>query len=387
MKISILVPDLSQNCLGRAYILAKVLQRRHDVEIVGPVFGDGIWEPVASDKDIVYKFVRFGKRFISVWKLRELYKKIDGDIIYSSKPLFTSFGIGLIKRFTSRKPLILDIDDWQMGLINDYYYNLPIIKRLRYLIGSLVCPCNTRSYWNNLFGEKLSRLADNITVSNSFLKKKFGGVVVWHGRDINTLNSMKFDKYLLRKKYEIDKENKIVMFFGTSRPYKGIEDLVKAVSLIKNKNIILVIVGVDDRDGYCKDLIRVAEEKLIGRLKIFGLQPFEKIPEFLSLADIIVIPQRKSFSTIGQLPAKVFDAMAMAKPIIATSVSELPQILKGCGWIIEPGDPKELSRMIQYVLDNPKKAREISLKARQKCIERYSQNIMEKTLMEVFTNY
>ena len=95
MKISILTPDLSHNCLGRAYILAKVLQRRYDVEIVGPVFGNGIWGPVADDKDVVYKFVKFGKRFISMWKLKELYKKIDGDVIYSSKPLFTSFGLGV----------------------------------------------------------------------------------------------------------------------------------------------------------------------------------------------------------------------------------------------------------------------------------------------------
>ena len=42
MKISILTPDLSHNCLGRAYLLAKILQRHYEVEIIGPVFGNGI---------------------------------------------------------------------------------------------------------------------------------------------------------------------------------------------------------------------------------------------------------------------------------------------------------------------------------------------------------
>lgn len=55
MKISILTPDLSHNCLGRAYLLAKVLQRRYEVEIDGPVFGKGIWESVANDKNIKYQ--------------------------------------------------------------------------------------------------------------------------------------------------------------------------------------------------------------------------------------------------------------------------------------------------------------------------------------------
>ena len=55
MKISILSPDLSNNCLGRAYLLAKILQRRYEVEIVGPIFGDGIWQQVAGDKSVSYR--------------------------------------------------------------------------------------------------------------------------------------------------------------------------------------------------------------------------------------------------------------------------------------------------------------------------------------------
>ena len=42
MKISILSPDLYHNCLGRAYLLAKILQMHYEVEIIGPMFGEGI---------------------------------------------------------------------------------------------------------------------------------------------------------------------------------------------------------------------------------------------------------------------------------------------------------------------------------------------------------
>ena len=49
MKISILTPDLSSNCLGRTYILVKILQRNYEVEIIRTVFGEGIWELVAND--------------------------------------------------------------------------------------------------------------------------------------------------------------------------------------------------------------------------------------------------------------------------------------------------------------------------------------------------
>ena len=50
--------------------------------------------------------------------------------------------------------------------------------------------------------------------------------------------------------------------------------------------------------------------------------------------------------------AKILDAMAMAKPIIATNVSDIPEILDNCGWIVEPENPEQLSKSIQYVLGN-----------------------------------
>ena len=42
IKILILSPDLSHNCLDRSYLLAKILQRHYEVEIIGPMFGEGI---------------------------------------------------------------------------------------------------------------------------------------------------------------------------------------------------------------------------------------------------------------------------------------------------------------------------------------------------------
>lgn len=387
MKISILTPNLCNNCLGRAYLLAKILQRNYEVEIIGPIFGDGIWEPVVNDKSITYKYVKIRGRFEPYWQIKELAKKIEGDVIYASKPLFTSFGVGILKKLFNNKLLILDIDDWQMGFMKESYNNLSFLRRFKFLAFSALFFYGMRSYWNSLVGEKLSHFSDEITVSNNFLKEKFGGKIVWHGRDTNVFNPRKYDKALIRKKYKIEETKKIVMFFGTPRAYKGIEDLIKAIDLIKNPDIILVIVGIDDRDRYCRNLVKTAEKVLENRFKGFGLQLFEKVPEFLAMADIVAIPQKKNFATIGQLPAKVFDAMAMAKPIIATNVSDLPEILDECGFVVKPENSKQLAETIQYVLDHSTEAEEMGWKARQKCIQKYSWDAMEKVLVEVFRKY
>ena len=164
MKISILAPDLSHNCLGRAYLLAKALQEHYMVEVVGPLLGDKIWGPVANDRGIKYKFVRLSNGLKVYWQFKRLLEIIEGDVIYASKPLFTSFGIGLLKKKLDKKKLVLDIDDWQMGFIKWRYSSLNVSQRLKFLSASLLKPYSVSSYWNNLFGENMLRFVEIFAV-------------------------------------------------------------------------------------------------------------------------------------------------------------------------------------------------------------------------------
>jgi glycosyltransferase involved in cell wall biosynthesis len=386
MKVSVLTPDLSHNCLGRAYLLAKILQRHYQAEIIGPVLDNGIWTPLAQLDGLDYTGVEVRSLPHFLFQLRVMLKEITGDVVYASKPLLTSLGIGLLKKLLGRRPLVLDIDDWEMGFVKYNYRSMRLADRLKHVAYSTLQPYGLGSYWNNSFGEKLTRFASEITVSNSFLKNKFGGTIVWHARDTGTLNPEGFDKSSLRGTYDMDRNKRLVMFLGTPGPYKGIEDLIEATSLIQDQDVVFALVGVDER-SYSRNLTRLGEETLGGRFRVFGPQPFGKIPEFLAMSDVIVIPQRRNLATVGQLPAKVFDAMAMAKPIVATAISDLPEILDGCGWTVEPGSPKQLAETIQYVIDHSGQAEQMGRKARQKCIQKYSWDAMEKVLVNIFSKY
>ena len=371
MKISILSYDLSHNCLGRAHVLAKALQRLYVVEIIGPIFGDGIWEPVAGDFNYVSVPGGMYPRFAS--SARKMLELIDGDVIYAVKPRPTSYGIGLLKKLSSKLPLVLDIDDWEVGF--------HLQSRSQFFIEF----CSSMKSPNGLaytyLMEKLAFLADDITVSSTFLQKKFGGIIVPHGRDTEAFDPQKFNGQFFRKKYGFTNE-KLIMFFGTPRPHKGVEDIIEAVKKIERKDLKVVIVGAND-DEYSRKLKRLETNNI----QIFGMQPFSKIPEFLSMADMVVLPQHSTPSAVGQVPAKVFDAMAMAKPIVATDVSDLSKILDGCGLIVEPENIGALSDNIRWILDNENEAQMLGNKAREKCIKEYSWNAMEKTLSGIFDKY
>jgi glycosyltransferase involved in cell wall biosynthesis len=371
MKISILSYDLSHNCLGRAHVLAKALQRLYDVEIIGPMFGEGIWHPVANDFD--YVSVPGNEHSFIFSSARKMLKAIDGDIIYAVKPKPTSYGIGLLKKLSHKLPLVLDIDDWEVGF--NLQSKSQFVKAFFLSMGSI----NGLPY--TCLMEKLTFLADDITVSSTFLQSKFGGVIVPHGRNTEVFDPQKFDGQFFRKKYGFDNE-KLVMFFGTPRPHKGVEEIIQAVQKIKREDLKVVIVGATD-DNYSRKLKNLGANNI----RIFGMQSFSKIPEFLSMADMVVLPQHSTPSTFGQVPAKIFDAMAMAKPIIATTVSDLPKILDNCGLVVEPGNLKSLSEKILWVLDNKEEAQRLGNKARERCIQEYSWNAMEKTLDKIFRKY
>ncbi len=158
MKISILSYDLSHNCLGRAYLLAKVLQRSYDVEIVGPIFGDGIWNPVDTN-EFDYISVLGGAYPKFIPSIHKMLDAIDGDVVYAIKPRPTSYGIGLIKKMSAKVPVVLDIDDWEVGFYSNSKFNFT--KDLCLSIrgpNGLLC---------TYLMEKLTFLADDITVSSA----------------------------------------------------------------------------------------------------------------------------------------------------------------------------------------------------------------------------
>jgi glycosyltransferase involved in cell wall biosynthesis len=86
----------------------------------------------------------------------------------------------------------------------------------------------------------------------------------------------------------------------------------------------------------------------------------------------VAVPQRATSDTVGQVPAKIFDAMALARPIVSTAVSMIPEILDGCGVLVPPGDVIALSTALRRLLDDPLSAAELGRRARARCQEHYS---------------
>lgn len=379
LKVSLVVSDLSGGGSVRAFLLAQVLKKlNYEVEVVGFLFGkelyaippDGI-EVISVPGQIYPEFFR---------NAQELFKKINGDIIYAVKPKPSSFGLSLLKKISSRRPLLLDMDDWELSWYGGFewkYYPSPkqFYRDIFKPNGALRNPDNPLYIkWM----ESFVGLANAITIDTQFLQDRFGGVYLPNGKDTNMFDPTKYDSQTSRRRYGLA-DYRILMFPGAPRPHKGVEDVLMALDILNQPDLRLVIVGGSPYDDYDDQLIAKWGRWIIKLPKC----PVEVMPEVVSAAHVVVVPQRDNIIARAQFPLKLTDGMAMAKPVLSTKVGDITEILGETGYLVDPGCPQQIAEEIQGIFDDLDAANERGRKARQKCVEKYSLEAMAAILEQV----
>jgi glycosyltransferase involved in cell wall biosynthesis len=131
------------------------------------------------------------------------------------------------------------------------------------------------------------------------------------------------------------------------------------------------------------EMLRGRSEKLI----FTGFVEHERIPEYIAAADVAVAPYNpagfKDMERYGFYfsPIKIFEYMACGKPVVATDVDIVRDVIRGsdCGLLVEPGNIEQLSDAIGYLFKNKEKAIEMGRRGREAVMERYTwKNVAER---------
>jgi len=389
LKISLIVSDLSSSGAGRwggavrPFLLAQALKKLdYQVEIVGLAFNSDAPPIYAPGISITVIPCEYYSGIISAAK--ELLPRINGDIIYAVKLKTTSFGLSVVKKLISKRPLMLDIDDWELSWHGgeDWKYR-PNLKQLGRDIfkkdGALRYPDHPLYLkWM----EGLVSYADAVTTHSQFLEQKFGGVYVPNGKDTELFDPGKYDPEESRKKYGLS-EYRVLMFPGAPRPYKGVEDVLIALEKLNQPDLKLVIVGGSPYDDYDSQLMEKWGKWLI-QLPRYSVQ---NMPEVVSAAHIVVVPQRDTPAAQAQFPLKLTDGMAMAKPILATKVGDIPSIIGETGYLVEPSSPEEIAEKIQLIFDDFATATAKGIAARERCVKYLRIENMATILEEIIAKF
>ncbi len=154
-----------------------------------------------------------------------------------------------------------------------------------------------------------------------------------------------------RSRKILDKEKPVrLCYTGHLYPWKGCKTLVRAMDFLPG-NFHLTIVG-----GTREDLEDLKEKTRSGNLHTVdyrGYVPPGEVPTHLAASDILVIPNSGSspMSSLYTSPLKLFEYMASGRPMVASRVPSLCEILKdgGNAVLVEPDNPRELAAGIMRV--------------------------------------
>jgi glycosyltransferase involved in cell wall biosynthesis len=317
--------------------------------------GDHVFAPYAHDFD--YRVVDWDEGEGFLRGLGRLPRAISGDVVYAFQPALLSLGGALLHRLRERRvPLVLDITDWEVWGMYESAGLRHGLRVARTLLGAGWRAPNSWKY--RYLVDKLVPFTDAITVATTFLQRRYGGTIVRPGPDMSVFDPARYDRDALRRKWRLDPAARLIVFTGVPSAWKGIDHLLAAIDMVGAPDLRLVLAG-KPMQGHDK-LIHV------------GFVAHELIPELLALADLVVLPQRRHPVAEAQIPTKIFEAMAMAKPIVASAVGDVPEVLRGCGIVVEAESIPALARGIEEALADPEAARALGSRAREKCMHEYA---------------
>jgi glycosyltransferase involved in cell wall biosynthesis len=165
-----------------------------------------------------------------------------------------------------------------------------------------------------------------------------------------------------------DREASLLLAIGRLDEQKGFDVLLEAVARLgaDQPDVVVAIAGDGGLDAELRR--QTLDLGIDGRVRFLGSR--SDVADLFAAADVCVVPSRWE-----GLPLVVLEAMTAGVPIVASDVGDVADAVGGDGWLVPPCDPETLARSLVTVLSEPKRAREMAARGRERVAARYSREI------------
>lgn len=305
------------------------------------------------DRKIPFRFV-----LTNIWKLIRIFRREKFDIIHTH--LYRANMIGRIAAILA---------------------GVPYLYATEHNTNSWKKPADI--FWDRLlakFSNKIIAVSDYVryfTISQERLDPQ-KVATLWHGiwlRDFDEVNS----RLETRDRLGFHSSQPVIGSIGRLVPQKGYNFFIESIPTILNKfpDAQFMIVG----DGPLKDEL-TEQAKYLGLDSNLTLTGFRKdIPYLLKAMDIFAL-----FSLWEGFGIVLIEAMACSLPIVATNVGPIPEVVihEETGLLIEPEKPKEISKAIIKLLENPQLIRQFGANGRKRVEANFTAEKMIENLEKIY---
>jgi UDP-glucose:(heptosyl)LPS alpha-1,3-glucosyltransferase len=361
MKVALVYPYFNNRGGIERYLweIARILSYEHEITIV-----TSLWDKDCEKKYTFFKVPILSTPYFlssftfSMFSYLKL-KKYNFDIVHTQGA--SCFKQDVITAHSCHKAWFIQsleetrkwTKNWWLKLFNPLHYLTIFIESIQYHRGN----CKKVIAISNIVKSELIRFykipEENIEV-------------IYNGVNCEEFHPDNRELYFheIRNRHNIKDKEIILLFIANEFKRKGLEYLLKAVSLLGDEYLKLLVIGKDKAGKY----INLSKDLGIADKVIFVGQS-QEIKKYYAASDIFVFPT--SYEPFG---LTVAEAMASGIPVIVSKtagVAELIQDNRDGLLLNNYKDPEEIARLILQLLSDPEKRLKTGIMARKK-IEKFT---------------
>ena len=300
------------------------------------------WIYVSKNRSVISRLMNY---FSFTFSSMYYASKIKGDFDYlmvESPPLFLGISAWWISKRKKAKMVFNVSDLWpesaeKLGVItNKLFLKLATILEEWLYKKSFMVTGQTQGIVQN--------------IKSRFPDKK----VHWlpNGVDESIFRFKKQDN--VRQQLQLAQDDFLIMYAGIIGLAQGLDVILDAAKLLPAESkIVYLLLG----DGPEKSrLIQRVNDENITRIKFLELVSREVVPSYVDAVDVAVIPLKKMDLFLGAIPSKIFENLALAKPLLLSVDGEARRLFideGNAGLFIEPENSQMLAEKSLYLEANP----------------------------------
>lgn len=192
----------------------------------------------------------------------------------------------------------------------------------------------------------------------------------------------------LKQKLGFATDKPLVLYSGHFYDWKGAHILAEAAAFLPAVQVVIM--------GGSETEVQNFTEKyaMCHNITILGHKPYSEVPEYLGAADVLVLPNSlqtadprlAKYSEYDTSPIKMFEYMASGRPIVASNLPSLREILdEKTAVFFETDNPKNLAERIQQLLSDSEQRKNLSQNAREK-VQAYSWKKRAEKIIQFLNN-
>jgi glycosyltransferase involved in cell wall biosynthesis len=201
--------------------------------------------------------------------------------------------------------------------------------------------------------------------------------VIPDGVDTTSFDPSKFEREEIRNRFLVDPAEKICLYAGRLEGVAGSGILLDTAKLLEaDSTVRFMIVG----EGNIELVNQFKNRK---NVIYVGRVPKEEVPKYISASDVVLVPFPKGVASHSISPLKLFEALSMGKPVVASNISGIEEVVKDdfYGKLVSD-DPNNWASAISVIANDGDRTK-LSKRNREIVIEKYDWGSLAKQFSAV----